>query len=164
MSYGGSLIRRLGGVALLAAVPNTAAHAAGARVGGLADVAFGTINSPVDQSNSENVSICSFKGWGSTRPYSVQATGSGAGGAFTLSSGAATLAYDVQWADSPNQSAGTMLQPGVASTGFVNAVSLFPCFGQPDDASLIVTIRAAQIATATAGSYTGTLQITIVPE
>lgn len=164
MRYGGSLIRCAGAAALLAGAMDAPAHAARARITGLADLAFGTINSPVDQSSSQNVSVCSYQGRFTTLGYSVQAMGSGSGGNFALSSGAATLAYDVQWADSPNLTSGTLLQVGVASGGFGNAAGRSACDSRPDTASLTVTIRAAQIAAAMAGSYTGTLQITIVPE
>lgn len=162
MIYGGPLIRCLGFATLLALAPARPAHAT-ALIRGLADVNFGTINSFVDQSNTQNVSICSFQGF-ATAGYSVMATGSGSGGAFSLSSGANKMAYDVQWADSANRTSGTMLQPGVAAGGFNNAASLFACFGQPVNASLIVTIRSAQLTSATAGSYSGTLQIMIVPD
>lgn len=163
MVYGGKPGWRPCIAALLAMLPLAPAHGA-ARISGLSDVAFGLINSQVDQSNSQNVSICSFQNFSGTLPYSVTAVGSGTGGAFTLSSGAATLAYDVQWSDSANQVSGTLLRAGTATAGFDNAASLFACFGQPDNASLIVSIRAAQLASARAGNYTGTLQITITPE
>ena len=57
-----------------------------------------------------------------------------------------------------------MLKSGVASGNFENAAGLFACFRPSDNASLIVTIRAAQLAAASAGNYSGTLQITIVPD
>jgi spore coat protein U-like protein len=163
MIYGGSLIKWAAAAALAAMVLDAPVHA-DARITGLADVAFGTINAPIDQSNTQNVSVCSRQGTFSRAGYSVQAIGSGSGGAFTLSSGAATLDYDVQWADATNQTSGTMLQPGVASGGFGSGADLFACFFQLDTASLIVTIRAAQLASATAGNYTGTLQVVISPE
>jgi hypothetical protein len=168
MVYGGSLRKWIAAAALLAlVVPSPACAQNRASITGLTDVAFGTIVSPIDQSNSQNVSICSYQNgfWGYIfpNPYSVVATGSGSGGAFTLASGAATLAYDVRWSDTANQTTGIQLQPGLAASGFGNAATHYTCDSNPDNASLIVTIRAAQLATAAAGTYSGTLQIMISP-
>ena len=135
-----------------------------ARIGGLEDVNFGTVVAVADQSNSQNVSVCSMEGWFSRLNYSVTASGTGAGGAFQLTSGAHVLPYEVRWADAPNQTSGTALQPGVPSPGFGNAATLLACLFEPDTASLTVRLRAADLAVATAGNYSGTLQITIRPE
>ena len=154
----------LGSVATLLLALTVPACAQSARIGGLGDVGFGTITAAVDQSNSQDVVLCSYRNNPQRRDYSVIATGSGSGGAFVLSSGAASLAYDVQWADLPGQTGGTMILAGVAASGFGNGATGFECPAQPDTASLTVTIRAADIAAAQAGSYSGTLQITIVPD
>ena len=142
----------------------TQAHASSAQISDLADVDFGTIISSVDQTNSQNVSICSFQNKPHATAYSVTAVGSGPGGAFELSNGAASLPYDVQWSDSTSQTGGTMLQAAVAAAGFGNGADGFQCSAQPDTASLTVTVRAASLTSAMAGSYSGTLQITIVPQ
>ena len=152
------------GMAAALSLASAAPARAQALISGLEDVSFGTIPAMVEQSNSQNVVVCSYSGWFSRLPYSVLATGSGSGSAFRLSSGAATLAYDVQWADSPGQTGGTLLQPGVPASGFGNAATGLGCLFQQNTASLTVTIRAADLAAAQAGSYTGALQITIVPE
>lgn len=154
----------LAALALLAVSAAPPARAQSARIGGLEDVSFGTIPAMADQTNSQNVVLCSYRNNPQRLDYSVSATGSGSGGAFELSSGAATLSYDVQWADSPGQTGGTMLQAGTAASGFGNAANGFTCPSQPDTASLTVTIRAADLATAQAGTYSGSLQITIVPQ
>jgi hypothetical protein len=168
MVYGGSLRKWIGAAALLAlAMPSPASAQSRARITSLADVAFGTIAAPIDQTNSQNVTVCSYYSiwiFNIRQNYSVVATGSGNGGAFTLSSGAATLAYDVQWSDTINATSGTMLQPGVASSVFGNNDNSLACNPSQDNASLIVTIPATQLATATAGTYSGTLQIMISPE
>lgn len=135
------------------------------RITGLADVNYGTINSFVDQTNSQNVcvySVFSFFGFPIRRDYSVLATGNGAGGAFTLASGPRTLPYEVRWADAANQTTGTQLTAGATASGFGNASNNQTCTGG-DNASLIVTITGTSLATASAGSYTGVLSITIVP-
>jgi hypothetical protein len=142
----------------------TPARGQRAQISGLQDVNFGTIPAMVEQSNSQNVVVCSYRGQPNNVGYSVIASGSGSGGAFQLSSGADALSYDVQWADSPGQTGGTMLQTGVPASGFGNAASGHDCGSQPNSASLTVTIRAADLASAQAGTYSGILQITLVPE
>lgn len=162
MTWGKILI--LGSAAALGLAPAEPLRAQNARIGGLEDVSFGTIATIADQSNSQNMVLCSYRNRPQRLTYSVIASGSGNGGAFSLSAGAGTLPYDVQWADSPGQTGGTMLQAGVPASGFDNAASGFDCPAQPDTASLTVTIRAADIASAQSGDYSGSLQITIVPE
>jgi spore coat protein U-like protein len=160
-----SLGKLLGLVVLLTGVfCPVAVRAQSARISGLTDVNFGTITGTLDQTNSQNVAVCSYKNNPHRLLYSVTANGSGSGGSFQLSSGSATLAYDVQWADSPGQTTGVMLQPGVPTGGLGNAATGFTCPQQPDTAILIVTIRSGDLATASAGNYTGTLQLTVAPE
>lgn len=154
-----------GAIAALVAVTPTCARAQlQSRITGLADVNYGTINAFVDQTNSQNVCVYSAFNFffQFTRPYSVLATGSGAGGAFTLASGPRTLPYEVRWADAANQSTGTQLTAGVTAAGFGNASNNQTCNGT-ENASLIVTITGTSLATASAGSYSGVLSITIVP-
>ena len=140
------------------------AWAQSARIAGLEDVNFGMIGAVVDQSNSQDVAVCAYRNKPQNLDYSVIAIGSGSGGAFQLTSGTSILPYDVQWADLVGQTGGTMLQPGVAAPGFGNAANGFDCPQLPDTASLTVTIRAADLASAQAGAYSGSLQITIVPQ
>jgi hypothetical protein len=136
------------------------------RITGLVDMAFGTISATTDQSISENV--CAFSrtgGFFGGAGYSVRATGSGSGGAFLLASGTANLPYEVQWTDSPDQTSGLSLTAGSLMSGFANSAFFQNCaFQNQGTASLTVVIRGTQLAAATAGSYTGTLQITIVPD
>lgn len=142
------------------ASPAWAAPGDKARISGLADVGFGTLNTTSDQSVSENV--CAYSN-SSTSGYSVTATGNGTGGAFTLAAGTFTLPYEVRWAGSANQTNGTALSAGTLAPGFVSGASQQTCNGGPS-ASLIVIIRATALGSARAGSYTGTLQIVIAPE
>lgn len=154
----------LGSTAALCLAPGEPARAQDARIGNLADVNFGTITAATDQSISQNVVVCSYRNKPQALAYAVIASGTGSGGAFTLSAGAGTLPYDVQWADSSGQTGGTMLQAGVPASGFANAANGFDCPAQPNTASLTVTIRGADLASARSGNYSGLLQITIVPE
>lgn len=162
MRYG----KALSVLAALTAVAIPAPACADARITGLTDVNFGTLASPVDQSSSQSLCVFSSNGgFLGGAGYSVRATGSGGGGAFVLSSGPKTLPYEVRWADSPGQAGGTQLSAGVLTTGFDNGALFQTClFQSQGTASLTVTLRASQIAAATAGNYSGVLQITIVPE
>lgn len=148
-------------ISLSAASP---AAAGTARVSGLADINFGSIVNAADQTSSQSVIVCSYKNNPQDLPYSVTATGSGTANAFELSSGAAILPYDVQWADTAGQTGGTLLQPGSPAAGFGNGATGFACPTQGGNASLTVTIRSADIAGAPAGTYTGTLQLMIAPQ
>ena len=137
-----------------------------ARITGLTDVNFGIINSALDQSSSQSVCIYSVKGNGNQEVgYSVQATGDGVGGAFSLASGSQNLPYEVRWSDAANQTSGIQLTAGTLVSGFANSSDSQTCFsGSQENASLTITVRGTQIAAATAGNYSGVLQITIVPE
>ena len=140
------------------------AAAESARISGLADINFGAIVNAIDQTSSQSVIVCSYKNNPQNLPYSVTATGSGTASAFQLSSGAAILPFDVQWADTAGQAGGTQLQPGTPAAGFANGATGFACPTQGTNASLTVTIRSADIAAAPAGTYSGTLQLLIAPQ
>jgi hypothetical protein len=131
------------------------------RLTGLTDVAFGLIANASDQSISRDV--CAFSS-SNTSGYSVTASGDGAGGAFTLG-GPAPLPYEVRWSGSANQTNGTALTAGAVTSGFASSASQQTCNSGPAaSASLTVIIRAAVLGSALAGSYSGTLQVTIAPE
>lgn len=142
----------------------TDATAQSARISGLEDVDFGTLVTLSDQSRSQSVAVCSYKNNPQRLPYAVTALGSGTNGAFSLASGPGTLNYEVQWSDSPAQTNGIALQPGVPRSGQNNAATGFTCSQQADTASLTLTIRATELATAYAGSYSGSLQVTVAPQ
>lgn len=153
------------GAALALALPAWSGLSAGnnVRITGLSDVAFGTVaNLASDSLNSQN--ICVFSN-SQTNGYYVQATGSGAGGAFTLASGGNALAYEVQWNQASGQSAGAQLSPNVALTGQVSSATQPSCNSGPSSsASLIIILRSAQLSAATAGTYSGTLTLLVAPE
>lgn len=133
-----------------------------ARITNLSDVTFGTLsNLAVDTSKSQ--SVCAYS-TGTLKRYHVTATGSGTGGAFTLASSGATLPYEVQWNQSPEQTSGTSLTAGVALTAQTSTATQQTCNSGPaTTASLIVLLRAATLTAATAGVYSGTLTIILAP-
>jgi hypothetical protein len=149
----------LAGQAILA-TPVCAAEKA--RITGLSDVSFGSVAVTVDRTASQ--SVCAYSS-SNNGAYWVSAQGSGSGGAFTLASGAAQLPYEVYWADSPGQTGGQQLAAGSTATGFVSiATHQFCNSGPATSASLTVVLRAAVLGSATAGDYSGTLEITLGPE
>ena len=162
MGYGRTLSSTSALIALAIAAPAYPS----ARITGLTDVNFGIINSALDQSSSQSVCIYSVKGNGNQEVgYSVQATGDGVGGAFSLASGSQNLPYEVRWSDAANQTSGIQLTAGTLVSGFANSSDSQTCFsGSQENASLTITVRGTQIAAATAGNYSGVLQVTIVPE
>ena len=141
----------------------SSAEAQKVRLTGLTDVDFGTVtNLGVDAVRSQ--SVCLFSG-SATNGYNITATGSGAANAFTLANGSNTLSYDVQWNAAAGQSSGTLLSPNVALTGLISPASQQTCnSGPPTSASLIVALRSADLSSAIAGAYGGSLTLIVAPE
>ncbi len=141
---------------------STVASAQLVQISDLSDIAFGTIvNMSSDISLSQTV--CAYSN-ALTSNYSVLLTGSGAGGALTLSNGAATIPYDVQWNSAAGQTSGTQLVAGTPQSGFVSTGVLPGCtLGLTRSGSLTVILRAAALSAARAGNYTGTLTVLISP-
>jgi hypothetical protein len=152
----------IGLLSVVAAGPAWAAAGDKARISGLNDVAFGAIaNLSIDQRSGQSLCLYTSSAGGG---YSITATGSGAGGAFTLASGGSTLAYEVEWADSPGLSTGSALSAGSPLSGQVSPASNQNCSPAPaTTASLIVVLRAAALGSATTGAYSGTLTLLVAP-
>lgn len=143
---------------LLAAAP---AHAQKVRLTDVSNVNFGTLAN-LEADHAQSQSVCAFS---SSARYSVRATGSGTGGAFSISSGSRTLDYEVQWSSSPGQASGAALSSGVTRGGFTSGAKNHQCKGGPSAAAtLIVILRGASVSRATAGSYSGTLTIILAPQ
>lgn len=153
--------RVLAAVAVVAA-PLVAAPPAAAQIfqnlvqiSKLSDVGFGTIsNIQSDQVRSQ--SVCAFSGL-LGGGYNISASGSGSGGAFTLSNGSTTLPYEVQWSTTAGQTSGTALTAGATLSGQTMVLSC-PVF-QTTNASLIVILRGTALGSATAGNYNGSLTL-----
>ena len=131
-----------------------------ARITKLADIALGSWSGTGAVSGSANA-ICV---WSSTGGYSLTASGSGAANAFTLASGANTLAYSVQWAQTGGASSGSAVTSGTALTGqTTNATSTDCSSGVASTAGVFVSIPEANLAAKPAGAYTGTLTLLVTP-
>jgi hypothetical protein len=146
-----------GSISIGASVPSRV------QLSGLSDVAFTNQDPSIPASNAQNVCVWSNT---STKGYNVTATGSGAGGAFTLANAALTVPYSVEWAGTSGQSAGTALTSGAALTGLTSLATNATCASGPGStASLIVKIPVAGLQTKQAATnYTGSLTLLVAPE
>lgn len=159
--------RRRAGVtlalAVLAAAQPLPADAQKVRITNIADVDFGLLsNLQADSRRSQNICVYSNSSGGA---YSVAASGSGPGSAFTLSNGAHALAYEVEWAQQSGQSTGSILAPNVALTGRTSAATHQFCNSGPaTSASLTIVLRSADLSQAREGNYSGSLTLLIAAE
>lgn len=147
-----------GSVTINASVPGRV------RISGLSDVTFASVDPLVLASNAQNVCVWSNT---STRSYSITATGSGAGSALTLSSGALpAVPYTVQWAQTSGQTSGSSLAASTALSGQTSSATNSDCSAGPtSSASLVVSIASSTLQTMTAGvTYNGTLTLVVAPE
>jgi hypothetical protein len=146
-----------GSISIGASVPNRV------QLSGLTDVAFTNQDPASPASNAQNVCVYSNT---STKGYNVTASGSGSASAFTLSNGAATVPYSVEWAGTSSQSSGTSLTSGTALTGLTSTATNPTCSAGPSStASLVVKITSASLqGMQAATTYTGTLSLVVAPE
>lgn len=121
------------------------------------DFSFGTWSGTGDLVITDG--ICIYEDVGNRR-YVVRPTGSGSGSAFTLSGGSSTLAYSVAWVGSGGGGF-TTLTSG-SNTNFTQSSRTVNC-GGGTNATLQITISAANLLAAEAATYTGTLTLTIQP-
>ena len=150
-------------VALVVALAPAGASAEKVRISNLSDVDFGLISDPQAEARRSQ-SLCLYASGGNSA-YSVSASGSGAGNAFVLNSGAHSLPYRVEWSDNSGQSAGVPLSPAVPLTGQTSSArNQFCSAGPASSASLVVVLPAADLSQAREGSYSGTLTLLIAAE
>lgn len=146
-----------GSVSISASVPNRV------QLSGLTDVSFVNQDPNTAALNAQNVCVWSNT---STKGYNVTASGSGAGSAFTLANGAASVPYSVEWAPTSGQTSGTALTAGTALTGLTSTATSATCgSGASSTSSLIVKISTSNLQTMQAATtYTGTLTLVVAPE
>jgi hypothetical protein len=133
------------------------------RITNLVDVSFGTVaNLGADAIQSQSVCVYADT---NTNGYNITGIGTGTGGSFQLSSGAASMSFDVLWNSSAGQTSGTQLAPNVPLNGQVSAATHQTCsIGPASSASLVVVVRAAALSSAAAGSYNGSLTLLVGAE
>lgn len=146
-----------GTLAIAASVPPRA------RLSGLNNVSFTNVNPANNARNAQ--SVCAWSNT-ATKGYRITASGSGAGNAFTLSAGALSVPYTVQWNGAAGRTSGTALTAGALSASFVSSATHQQCLTGPSaSASLIIGIAAANLqAMQAATAYTGTLTLLMTPQ
>jgi hypothetical protein len=131
---------------------------------GTQDIVFGNVSSVYSDLVSQQ-STCSF---GNLLPvrYSILAVGSGSGGAFTITNGVSAIPYEVQWSQVANASSGDNLIPSVPLYNQTSGGDLLGlgCLLGVRNATLIVIIRSSSLQRATAGAYTGTLNLLVTAQ
>ena len=147
-----------GSLSISASVPNRV------QITGLTDINFADADPTVSAVKAQNVCV-----WSNTasRGYTLTATGSGTGGAFTLASSAANpVPFSVEWSGTSAQSSGATLTAGAALTGLTSGATSPTCNSGPgSSASLIVRIGANDLQTMAAGAnYGGTLTLLVAPQ
>lgn len=158
------LARRLALWAGLAALLSTAATAQqNVQITNLTDVGFGTIVNP-EADVSQSQTVCVYSGL-ILSLYAIKFTGSGVGGAFTLTNGGgATLPYEVQWNAAPGQLSGTAVTSGSTLSSQLSVAVTPTCtLGVTPSGSLTVILRGTELSRAAAGTFTGTLTLMISP-
>jgi len=140
---------------LLASFYFPVAEAADMRVSGFIDFNFGTWSSGTLSTSGD---LCVYKSIGDT--YNVTATGSGAGGAFSVADGGNTVAYTVDWA---RKSSGfTTLTSGAASN-FSGANESSTDCGGVMTSTLRINFPDTNLQGAVPGNYSGELTILVEP-
>jgi len=97
-----------------------------------------------------------------TGSYTITASGSGPANAFTLTDGSSnTLPYTVTYDDGTG--AQTMAA-ATALTGRINADTSSKTCANGDNGNIAVSVASTDVAAVPAGTYTGTLTLTVSPE
>jgi len=133
------------------------------RINQLNDFAFGTLTANGTTNVSRTDNLCAYTS-ATTLGYRVTASGSGSSGAFTLANGGNALAYTVQWSGTSGATSGVQLTSGTALAAITTSTANSACLlGTGTNATVIVTLPAANVTAVPAGAYSGTLTLTIVP-
>jgi hypothetical protein len=135
------------------------------RISKLTDIDLTNLDPTVAASRAQNVCVWSNA---ASRRYSILATGSGSGSAFTLDAAGAPAAvpYTVQWSSTSGQSSGTDLLAGTSLGALTSTAINSDCSAGPaTTASLIVGMDSSTLQSMTSGIvYTGTLTLMVAPD
>lgn len=126
------------------------------RISNLGDILLGTF-AGVDAVGSS--AACIYRNSATT--YQITGSGNGAANAFTLTDGTNTVDYSVTFADA--LTAPASLASGVALTGQDGADNDAACANTGNNATIEVTVAAADAAALPAGAYAGTLTLVVAP-
>ena len=120
----------------------------------------GTFDGTTDVSLNDNVCVGSNT---ANNGYSITATSTnGAGGNFQLNGATDTVLYNVAWADQAGQTSGTALTSGTVQN-FANPTAGSNIACAADNATVVITVPAANLQAVTADTYTDTLTLTVAP-
>lgn len=126
------------------------------RISNLGDILLGTF-AGTDATGSS--AACIYRNSATT--YQITASGDGTANAFTLSDGTGTVPYSVTYADA--SATPVSVASGIALTGQDGADTDVDCAVTGNNASIGVTVSAADAAALPAGNYTGTLTLVVAP-
>jgi len=136
------------------------AHAQQVSISSLINYPFGAVlNSSGQQDVNDN--LCFYRS-NNPRRARFRATGSGAGGAFTLASGGNTLTYQVFLNNNSGTVGEAQLTAGVFRNYSLNSLSTQTC-GSGLNGNLHIRIPSANLQAAKAGIYTGTVTVLMEP-
>ena len=110
----------------------------------------------------DNISVATNYGTDGTRLYSVTLTGSGVGGAFTISNGTETIPYLTRFNDATGNTGAVFVQSGVTLSGQTGANGLIS--DDSTNAYYRVIFTRANMQAANAGSYSGVITVVVAPE
>lgn len=151
------------GVALLCLGLPCSAWAQNMQINNIDDLALGTWSGVGNLSVADNVCIFSRH---SGQAYGITLTGDGAGGAFTLSSGAPTLLpYRVYWNDEIGQVGKVEVFAGVKLGSQTNGSRFRNCRFVPTgtNANFSVEISSTDLEGVQSGTYSGVLTLFLSP-
>jgi hypothetical protein len=142
------------GAVLFTSVSYTSADV---RISGVGDFSFGVWGGVADLVSSDPVCIYNS----ASAAYTITASGSGPGGNLSLASGGNSLGYDVAFRGSVG---GYVTLTANSPQSFSAANQISNSCGGGTNADVRVTVSASNLLAATAGSYSGTLTVTVGPE
>jgi len=145
--------------------PELAQAAAQVQITNLSDVNFGSWGLG-DPDLTTHLDLCVYAG-GNSPAGGYAITASGSGGSFALRNGSNQLPFSASWDDGGAGNLGgssTTLGSGGKLAAQVNANTSSPtCFLSSPTARLTLKLSATNLTAALAGTYTGTITLTLSP-
>lgn len=144
-----------GSIAITASVPSRA------RISNLTDVNFTSVDPSSAVSHTQGPCVWSNT---ATRKYTLTASGSGTGGAFTLTDGAIEVPYSVGWAAAAGATTVADLTAGTSTSALTATANNINCTAGVDS-TLKVSIGADDLQDmVAANTYQGTLTLVVTPQ
>lgn len=131
------------------------------KISGLTDVPLGTWGGTGDLTS--NYELCVFVQNDNDSVYRIRGTGTGAGNAYIVSSGANDISVSIGWNQDGEASYFDLFANSLLSISNPNTADE-NCTVGGDSAQVKITIDEANMEYATAGTYTGTINIYTSPD